>query len=440
MNILKKAKKTFSSLSLKSLIENLAYLFIFVLPWSTKLIIRPGDAYNEIALGANYLLLILILILFFVYKLKYSFRLEKPGRFRLLLLLLAFFSLLSALFSVRLDLSFFRFALLLLSLGLVFFLLDFKLDIKKIILIFLLSLSFQAGLGLAQFFSQKTWACKYLGLAYHQASDLGTAVVETANERFLRAYGASDHPNIFGGLMFLAFSLSLALMLKNKWRGSRQVLSYLALFLFFTAMCLSFSRSAWLVAGLACLFLLPALYFSQKKMFWKYLPIFCSVLLLGAFLFLLLKPLLLVRLEASSRLEQISINERQEQFKMAGEIIGHHPLSGVGLGAYHDQLLIQNRTWKDYEAQPVHNVFLLLGAEIGLIGLALFLLLLFYLFRRNIYDFSFYPWFFGLLSFMFFDHWLWSLSGSYLYLFFFLTLTFLFKYDRLRLHNSLKIK
>ena len=64
----------------------------------------------------------------------------------------------------------------------------------------------QACLGIYQFFTQSSFACKWLGMASHNAQDLGVSVIETlSGERWLRAYGGLDHPNIFGG--FLCFSI-----------------------------------------------------------------------------------------------------------------------------------------------------------------------------------------------------------------------------------------
>jgi len=430
-----KLKCFIKKINLKTIIEYLFYFFVFVFLWQTKLIIVPGDSnYNEIALFGNYILLSVILILFFVYKVKNKRESgAAPGidKYLVILAALDFFIFLSILISSNIGLSIFRYILFLLSVGLMYLMLNFKFNFKKIILVFLAALLLQAGLGIGQFFTQETFACKYLGIASHEASDLGTSVIETGNERFLRAYGATDHPNIFGALMFFAIFFTILLMVKNNYHGTKATIAYLSLFLYFIALCLSFSRSAILSLAISLLFLFLVFFFTDKKLFHKFLPIFLSLVLLSGALFLLLKPLILVRVDASSRLEKISLNERQEQNIVASHIILDNMWLGVGLGNYHNELLNEQSNLKTYEAQPVHNVFLLMWAEIGLWGLLFFLYFVLYLFKINIKKLYYIPLFIGLLIFMLLDHWLWSLSGSYLFLFFILSLTFYFKDDNL---------
>ncbi|HPT08741.1 MAG TPA: O-antigen ligase family protein [bacterium] len=427
-----KLKYFVKKINLKVVIEYLFYFFVFIFLWQTKLIIYPGDSnYSEIALFANYILLSIILILFFIYKIKNKEKDSDIDKYWVILAGLDFFIFLSILISSNLTLSVFRYILLLLSIGLMYVMINFKFKFKKIILVFLLALLLQAGLGIGQFFTQKTFACKYLGIALHEASDLGTAVIETNNERFLRAYGATDHPNIFGALMFFAIFFVILLMIKNNYKGTKATISYLALFFYSIALCVSFSRSAILALVISLIFLFIVFFFTDKKLFRKFLPIILSLIFLGGALFLLFKPLILTRIEASSRLEKISINERQEQNNTALEIISDNVWLGVGLGNYHNELLNREVDLKPYEAQPVHNVFLLIWSEIGLWGLLLFLYFIIYLFKINIEKLYYIPIFIALFVFMLFDHWLWSLPGSYLFLFFILSLTFYFKDDNL---------
>jgi O-antigen ligase len=425
--------KRIKNINLKRIIEYSFYLFAFFFPLQTKLIIKSGDSnYNEIALFANYLLLAIIFLLFLIYKIKnkkeegVSTGLDKHW---IILAAIEFFIFLSIFVSISTDLSIFRYILFLLSIAMMFMMLNFKFDFKKIILFFLAGLLLQAILGIGQVFTQKTFSCKYLGIACHDVTESGTSVIETINERFLRAYGATDHPNIFGALMFFAVFLSIMIIVKNNYHGTRRLLAYLSLFVFFIALWVSFSRSALLATGISLLFLLVAFYLESKKLFMKYLPIFILLILLSGVLTILFKPIMIVRMETNSRLEKISINERQEQIATASTIIKKYPWLGVGLGAYHDKLLVLDSNLASYEAQPVHNTFILIWAEIGLWGLMFFIYLLFYLLKRNIKKLYYFPLFIGLLIFMLFDHWLWSLPWSYLFLFFILALTFYLKQD-----------
>lgn len=425
--------KRTKNISFKIIIEYSFYLFAFLFPFQTKLIIKSGDStYNEIALFANYLLLTVIFILFLIYKIKNK---KEEGlatgldKYWIILAGLEFFIFLSIFVSTAINLSIFRYSLFLLSIAMMFMMLNFKFNFKKIIFFFLAGLLLQAVLGIGQVFTQKTFSCKYLGIAYHNVVEPGTSVIETANERFLRAYGATDHPNIFGALMFFAVFLSIMIMVKNNYHGTRRLLTYLSLFVFFIALWVSFSRSALLAIVILLPFLLLSFYLESKKLFMKYLPIFIILVLLGGVLTMLFKPIMMVRIETNSRLEKISINERQEQIATASTIIKKYPWLGVGLGVYHDKLLALDSSLVSYKAQPVHNTFLLMWAEIGLWGLIFFVYFIFYLLKRNIKKLYYFPLFIGLLIFMLFDHWPWSLPWSYLFIFFILALTFYFKKD-----------
>jgi O-antigen ligase len=439
---------------LEKTIEYLFYFFVFVFVWQTKLIIKPADTnYNEIALYFNYLLLFLILVLFIFYLFKYrsedfadNFDFSK---YWIALAGMEFFIFLSIFASQARDVTIFKYILFLLAIGLLFLMTQFKFNIKKIILIFLTALFLQALLGIFQFFSQTTFEYKYLGIASHEASILGVSVLENDLGRFGRAYGAVDHPNIFGSLMFFAIILVILLLMddrfsfakfyaqaKNKIAGKswsqfdgRKILIYSSLLIFIIALMVSFSRSAFLALGLSLIFLFINFCF-DKNNFKKFLPIFIFCLSSIVVFFIILQPLIVDRFRPDSRLEKISLEERSSQLGEARQTIQANPWLGVGLGAYHQDLLSKNEGFQPYQAQPVHNVFLLSLAEIGLWGFIFFLLFIFYIIKKNALSWHNYPLFVGLFVFMALDHWLWSLPLGLLFMFFILSLTFYFKYDR----------
>ena len=194
---------------LRKTIEYLFYLFVFSLSFQTKLILVPAETnYNEISLYLNYLLLTLTLFLSFIYYFKYQEGDKiKIGPLIIILASWEFFIFISLFFSNNLSVSIFKYILILLSWGLFFWLLILKFLIlkKKSYHSFLSALLIQASLALFQFF-QSSFSSKYLGMARHNSASLGVAVIENDTGRFLRAYGASDHPNILGALMFFAFS------------------------------------------------------------------------------------------------------------------------------------------------------------------------------------------------------------------------------------------
>ncbi|MEZ4768389.1 MAG: O-antigen ligase family protein [Caldilineales bacterium] len=80
-------------------------------------------------------------------------------------------------------------------------------------------------------------------------------------------------------------------------------------------------------------------------------------------------PLLLTRFfNLDTAIEARSIFERERDWRIALEMIAQHPVTGVGMGSY----LAQARLIDPY-ARLVHNVPLLVAAELGLVAGALWL-------------------------------------------------------------------
>lgn len=421
---------------LEKIIEYLFYIFVFVFIFQTKLILIPSATnYGEIALYFNYLLLFVILFLFLIYRFKFGVDLKANqsvniSKHWIILAGLEIFIFFSLFFSSDLRVSLFKYFLFLLGIGLLFLMLNFKFNFKKIILVFLSALLIQAGIGIYQFFSQESFSNKYLGIAEHDASVLGVSVLENDWGRFVRAYGALDHPNIFGALMFFGIIFLILLIVKIDYQGYKKVLSYLFLFILMLALIVSFSRSAFLALIFSLPFLLIVFWKSKNKNIFKnYLSILFFLLIFNGLFFFILKPLVINRFNPEARLEKISIQERSEQVSSASDIIKNNPWWGVGIGGYHQEILNLNSDLKPYQAQPVHNLFLLIWSEIGLWGLICVLWLGLYIFKNNFTKIEYLPLFIGLFVFMLFDHWLWSLPFGLLFLFFFLGLTFSFKND-----------
>lgn len=422
---------------IKKIIEYSFYFFVFSFVWQTKLILVPAETnYNEIAIYFNYVLLLVISIMagfyFWAYKKKGINNKFSYDRFWLALAAWEFFIFLSIFVSVFAPISIFKYILFILNLALFALMWFFKFDKKNLIYAFLLSLLIQAFLGYYQFVNQEIVANKYLGLAAKETSTLGVSVLENSDGRILRAYGATSHPNIFGALMFFGIILTIFLLLDNNFSFKKKIGHYFILAIFSLALIISFSRSAFLALALSLVFLFFFFFIKDKKKFKKYLPLCIFLLLIYATLFFIFKPLIIDRFSFSSRLEKISINEREEQLGGVKEIILANPWLGVGAGAYHQKLLDLKSDLKPYAAQPVHNVFALVWAEIGLWGLICFILFLFFIFDCNTSSYHVYPVFIGLFTFMLLDHWLFSLPFGLLFLFFIISLTFYFSNDRVR--------
>lgn len=424
---------------LRKTIETLTYIFVFFLPWQIKLILRSGETnYSEISFYFSHALLLLILSLFVWFRIREKSRATFNSPIFYSLASLSIFFLISIALAPDKALAFFHYFVFLVALSLFFVVRagteprnyqEIVIDKIKLVYYFLGSLFLHSLLAIYQFLNQSSFASKFLGLAVHNPSDLGTAVVETASGRWLRAYGGFDHPNILGGVLVVALILSAYLLAKKKiLNNAKQVWISIFLFAFYFialyALFFSFSRSAWvaLLVGLVILLVILIKRFDKWVVGRLVALIFFSSVLI-ALVAAPFRELVTTRLEANTRLEQVSIYERHQYMIEASELLRHNFISGVGIGNYQvASSLADGHKKSAWEHQPVHNVFLLLFVQSGIFALISFLLFGVFLLkygRREKFAFAIVA---AIVVLMMFDHWLLSLPFGVLFLFLVLAL------------------
>lgn len=369
----------------------LLYFFFFLLPWQAvfiwqeKFLNGAKWQYGSLVFYASEILLWLIVLgeLFLLIKnwKKIELPLVKEGRLGLvsIIWLLVGWSLLSGLWAADGFLSFFVWLKLALA-AVLFFLVLNKLNFKKLSWILLATAVLQALLAAGQFFIQEIIGNKWLGIIPQVAGQPGALVIETFASRFLRATGSFLHPNVLAIFLALSFLLGLNLYLNAKEKKAKAIL--LAVLMIITlGLFVSFSRAAWLVLGVAVLFWLAVLII-KKRPWQKFLLASLWALLFFIILALIYQPLILNRFDLNSRLEAKSISERAIYNNQAQAMIKNHFWRGVGWANYTLALQKKDNSQPAWAYQPVHNVYLLVWSELGLIGLALWLLLLCFLLRQ----------------------------------------------------------
>lgn len=420
--------------SFRKLTAGFFYLFIFLLTWQTKLVLwSAATNFQEISLYFTHLILLLTFVSFLLYK---TYGAGGPGRVSdawYFLAGLELFIFLSFFFAPDKILAFYYYVLFLIGLSLFFLLRDGTrwLDYTEsyfskltIVYAFLAGVFFQAVLALYQFLTQTTFSNKYLGLAVHNPEQAGTAVIEAASGRWLRAYGGLDHPNILGGVLVIALIIAAYLLAKKKLLNDfKAVAESILLFIFYFfalfALFFSFSRTAWLAFILGLLTLLITFLIQRDR--WalgRLIAVFLFSALLLAIAATPYWELVQTRIKADTRLEQKSLSERTEYVDQVKTVIAKNWVFGSGIGNYTVVLEKQDSSAKSaWEYQPVHNLFLLLWAEGGIFALIFFLLFLVYLIKKDRRD-DFSPALFVvLIVLMIFDHWLLSLPFGLLFLF-----------------------
>lgn len=257
---------------------------------------------------------------------------------------------------------------------------------------------FQAFIALAQFIFQKSVGLHVFGESLLSRAIPGVAEVIVGDQTLLRAYGLFPHPNVLGGFLSITLLISIIypLLVHKKLFHVEHIMSRILLKISvgmqFLALLSTFSKSA--IAG----FVFALIFFSYqfKKMFHvehleqgylskgmkarnmfhveQFLVVIASALLIIAIFwwinttFLVIQPLQ-ERLFAYYSLLKLSLSQL---------------FFGLGSGQYvYVMQDFYSQNLEEWQFQPIHNLFLLILAELGLIGLATFCVMLYYLFFRE---------------------------------------------------------
>ena len=383
-------------------IEYLIYVFVFLIPWQTRYIYKyltlngSEFEYGKFSIYLSELVLILVIIFLIFYikprHLFYNFKNVltpsgspfKRGRIWDLprTVLISFSILLVALITFFGSLNYQSYFYGLIKLAeaiiLCFLISKIKVNYTKIGIAFVLSIFIHSILGIYQFFSQSVFASKYLGIAQQISSNAGVSVLEGGFGRLLRAYGGFSHPNIFGGFLVIAILFLLIVYFQkaaNSKLYSKAIFWFVLIFLFNTLI-LSFSRSAWLalIISLAVLFIY-SLY--KRVVFKKLLSILIILVLVFSINFVLFNDFFKTRIQQQNRLEIKSNIERLVLKNQALNLLNKNWFLGTGINNYvfavYKNIDSNLNVW---EYQPVHNVYLLVFIELGILGLILYACLL----------------------------------------------------------------
>jgi O-antigen ligase len=208
----------------------------------------------------------------------------------------------------------------------------------------------------------------FLGERTFNVSTPGIARAVFEGQLIMRPYATFPHPNVLAG--FILVSLIL-IATGRKQQATNKIFKRLVIGLGAAAIVLSFSRAAWLVGLIIGIWYMVYGIWKRKKE--KFLITF-FVISFSVFAFFGT----VIKLPIDE-----AISYRLQLNKIALEMVRQKPLIGVGLNNFIPQL---PHYWLSPESvrflQPVHNIFLLVCAETGLVGLLIFLWFLILTFKR----------------------------------------------------------
>lgn len=380
----------------------LFYLLLFSIPFQTRIILRSwGIGFNEwnaAFLYATDLLLIAVFLLWFfrIFQKKSKFVFSLPDLF---LALFLGFSLISIINAINQPLGFFRF-LKLVEFSLLYFYVksnfflknskensDSFFSLRTSFRVIVYSGFFQAAIAIIQFFKQSSVGLKFLGESVFGPTVSNVAAFFVNNDLVIRAYGTTPHPNVLAIYLFLSLFMFYFLYFdrthdKVHWHDFLIYAVLLWGFLF------TFSRIIIFLFffGILLRFLTKFIKIKIKNTFWdvykKRMAFFVlvSIILLGSFFFLF-QDEVFARLSFSTESEAVSLRlfYNKVAVQEAGKIINIKDLFGIGLGNFVVWLKESGIAKSSYFLQPVHNIYLLLLTEVGILALISFLLFLFFL-------------------------------------------------------------
>lgn len=234
-------------------------------------------------------------------------------------------------------------------------------------------------LAIAQFIHQGSIGnvLYFVGERFYTATSIGAAVMNTGQGLMVRPYGTFPHPNVLAFFLFTAIVFATYGM--HHAKSLRRYLLLVSILISEAGLFLTFSRTVLVVN---ILFLLYAFgYVSLKtgrgKMK-KILFILALILFTAAYVLVFNNRFL----EVSSFTKDFL--PRADLISISFNSISQYPLFGTGLNNFYYYEAALQKNFSTVYLQPVHNVFLLIFAETGILGGAIFAYFMAVVFLKNL--------------------------------------------------------
>ena len=357
------------------------------------------DEYEAIFLYASDILLILFLGLFTVFVFRFKAQILNFKNFstsHFLLFTFLFFAAVSIFLAQYQFLALYNFARLLLlvfaALAIAALIRDEVVKLSHVFGVIAGLAVIQSFIGFLQFARQGSLGLWFLGESVLSPFIGGAAKISVAGGVLLRAYGTFPHPNILAAFLLLGLLALYYFWLNRSYERSpdlernaiglglnpwSDIIIGVGIFIVAYGLILSFSRIGWIVAAIGMILTLVWT-LCQKEYRVQSTRLFIILFSIFCFLFSTIGWAIFPR--ANIAADEPAVTYRLSYNELGLHLIKENQL-GVGVG---NQVIysVKNGAYKTlgmseaWQWQPIHNIYLLIGSEIGILGLFVFLVFL----------------------------------------------------------------
>jgi len=288
---------------------------------------------------------------------------------------------------------------------------------------FICGILFESFLTISQYFNQGSIGgiLYFLGERSFNSQTPGIANAAINGQLFLRPYATFSHPNVLAGYLFVFMTL-IVVLAKQKFFKQQNVFIYLSFICGSIALFLTMSRVSMLAWGTVIMFFLAHSFWKKTRMVFTKKADLRQIKNKTLLLLFFAIALFIFTFPIGLRFFQLNLSDEtvvQREILIQDSIVmfQQHPILGVGLNNFLVNLpLVQKQYGEVLYIQPVHNIYLLILSETGVIGLVAFLYFLLSTFKRlkKNANVEFQALFILILFLGFFDHYFFTLQQGQL--------------------------
>ena len=248
----------------------------------------------------------------------------------------------------------------------------------------IIGLAIQSLIGIIQYSFNFNFGTQILGEVTQEQTDYTSLATYRGGGFTNRVGGLIGHPNLYAIYLAMLLPIGLSILFSDIKTFYKFLIS-ITISMGIVSLVLTLSRSGWLSFSIAFIFLM-GISFIDKRFRRKYVFARFSTIVLICILALTFSGPILKRINNS---DEGAVSFRWEFMQVALDMVMDKPILGFGLNSFVWQMPSYTK-YKTYKGNidrfgenlpVVHNIYLLIWAEQGTVGLALYLIFYFQLLR-----------------------------------------------------------